>query len=222
MNHSSFVLSVIIPVYNGEKYIAEAIESVLQQSFKPHEVIVVDDGSLDNTAKIVDNFPQVTYHYQKNRGVSAARNKGLRIMSGNMVTFLDHDDLMLAESLQIRVNYFWQNPKTQCLIAQHFNILEEPSQEKTLENIINFKEAEYGFSYMMGRKSFFERLGGFNPEFSNRENLELFFRAKKQGFKIVKLPQVVIYRRIHSKNASIRYIHERDSLFRIARESIKK
>ena len=166
-------MSVIIPVFNGEKYIAEAIESVLQQSFKPHEVNVVDDGSFDNTAKIIHDFPQVTYLYQKNRGVSAARNKGLRIVSGNMVTFLDHDDLLLEDSLKIRVDYFWQNPNTQCLIAQHFNILVDPSREKTLENIINFKEAEYGFSYMMGRKSFFEGLGGFNPEFSN-QNVKFF------------------------------------------------
>lgn len=90
-------ISIIIPVYNRESYIEETLESVLKQTYKELEVIVVDDGSTDESYKIIKQFaqkdPRVVYIYQKNNGVSSARNKGLDHATGQYIMFLDSDDL---------------------------------------------------------------------------------------------------------------------------------
>jgi glycosyltransferase involved in cell wall biosynthesis len=96
------MVSVIIPVYNGEKYIAEAIESVLVQSYKDYEVVVVDDGSTDETAAIVSQYP-VRYIYQNNLGEAAARNKGIDCSTGEYITFCDADDVYKLNKLQRQV-----------------------------------------------------------------------------------------------------------------------
>ena len=93
MNNISLI-SVIIPVYNGDKYLAEAIESVLDQKDFTLDVIVVDDGSTDNTAKVTEKFTSmVRYYYQENAGPGAARNKGITLALGDFISFLDADDL---------------------------------------------------------------------------------------------------------------------------------
>src|SRR5258708_6301139 len=87
-------ISVIIPVYNGEKFVAEAIRSVLAQDFKAHEIIVIDDGSTDSTPAILEGFKgKIICKRIENGGVSHARNVGLGIATGNFIAFLDHDDI---------------------------------------------------------------------------------------------------------------------------------
>jgi len=83
------LVSVIIPVYNGEQYLAEAIESALCQSYRPIELIVIDDGSTDRSAIIAKSYEQVIYIYQTNQGVSVARNTGLGVAQGEFIAFLD-------------------------------------------------------------------------------------------------------------------------------------
>ncbi len=103
--------SVIIAVYNGEKTIARAIESVLAQIHPPHEVIVVDDGSADTTATVVQRFgAPVKYLYQQNAGVAAARNAGAAAASGDWLTFLDADDYYYPERLQWQADLLTQHP----------------------------------------------------------------------------------------------------------------
>ena len=89
------LVSVVMPAYNSEKYIAESIESVLNQTFKNFEIIVVDDGSTDNTRKIISDYKdnRIRYYYQENLGSGAARNLGLSNSRGNWIAFLDSDDL---------------------------------------------------------------------------------------------------------------------------------
>ena len=99
-------VSVIIPTYNCAQYIAEAIESVLNQTFKDFEVIVIDDGSTDNTKQVVELFgDKISYYYQENHGVSVARNNGISSSSGDYVSFLDSDNKwlpnLLSESVPI-------------------------------------------------------------------------------------------------------------------------
>jgi teichuronic acid biosynthesis glycosyltransferase TuaG len=109
-------ISVIIPAYNSAKYIAEAIESVLNQTYPVLEVIVVDDGSTDDTAEIVKKIasrpmtyelrPKIRYFYQDNRGPAAARNRGIREARGNYIAFLDSDDLWLPDKIEKQIVLF--------------------------------------------------------------------------------------------------------------------
>src|SRR5919205_4589183 len=105
--NSSPPIIVIIPVYNGESYVAEAIESILDQTYRPAEVIVVDDGSTDNTAEVVKRFGDVVqYHHQPNRGAGAARNRGVELSHGEFLAFLDADDLWHKDKLAHQIQAF--------------------------------------------------------------------------------------------------------------------
>ncbi len=105
------MISVIIPTYNRSRMTREAIESTLAQTFDDFELIVVDDGSIDDTATMVRGFgDRLIYARQENRGVSAARNRGLELARGAFIALLDSDDLWLADKLKTQVDFFRANP----------------------------------------------------------------------------------------------------------------
>ena len=102
------LVSIIIPAYNVEKYVQEAIDSALSQIYKDIEIIVVDDGSTDNTKKVLNPYikkGQIHYIYQENKGLSSARNTGIRAAKGGYIAFLDSDDLFLPEKMQRQVDF---------------------------------------------------------------------------------------------------------------------
>ena len=103
--YSPPTVSVVIPVYNGERYLAQAIQSVLDQTYKNFELIVVDDGSTDSSAAIAKSFgdSRLRYHYQKNSGASRARNTGIELTRGSLIAFLDSDDIWLPQKLEKQI-----------------------------------------------------------------------------------------------------------------------
>ncbi|WP_224996724.1 glycosyltransferase [Cesiribacter sp. SM1] len=121
--------SVIITCYNHGRYLANAIESVLQQSYPAVEVVVVDDGSKDNTRAVAESYPQVVYVYQQNQGLSAARNTGVQHCKGEYVVFLDADDWLYPNALELNYNYLQQHPKAAFASTAHNKVYEK-------ENII--------------------------------------------------------------------------------------
>ncbi|OGL41123.1 MAG: glycosyl transferase [Candidatus Schekmanbacteria bacterium GWA2_38_11] len=103
-------VSVIIPTYNRAQLLAEALNSVTSQTYKDFELIVVDDGSSDNTKEVVKNFNgEIKYLYQKNQGVSAARNLGIREAKGEFLSFLDSDDMLERKKLEKQIDFFDKN-----------------------------------------------------------------------------------------------------------------
>ncbi len=106
-------VSVNIPCYNGEKYIAEALQSVLDQTYQDFEVILVNDGSTDRTEEIIKGFcdERIKYYYQENIGLARTRNRQLELSNGEFVAFLDQDDLWLPAKLEKQIPLFEQNPK---------------------------------------------------------------------------------------------------------------
>ena len=98
------LISVIIPTFNRVEFISEAIDSVLSQTYSNFEIIVVDDGSTDNTKQLLTKYgSRITYDFQENKGVSSARNKGLDIAKGEWIAFLDSDDIWLPEKLSLQM-----------------------------------------------------------------------------------------------------------------------
>ena len=110
------LVSVIIPCYNHGRFLAEAIESVVQQTYPNVEIIVVDDGSTDSTAEVAGGYPQVKYVYKKNGGLSAARNTGIEKSKGDYIVFLDADDWLYKDAIETNIHYF-QTQKELALVS---------------------------------------------------------------------------------------------------------
>jgi glycosyltransferase involved in cell wall biosynthesis len=119
-------VSVVIPTYNYGRFLGEAIQSVLDQTFQDFEIFVVDDGSTDNTKEIVDSFKdhRIKYIYQENRGVSAARNTGIQTSIGEYITFLDSDDVWLPQNLDLKVKLLDSRPDV-ALVCSDMYIFDE-------------------------------------------------------------------------------------------------
>ena len=132
------LVSIIMPVYNNDAYIYDAIESVLKQSYSNWELIIVDDGSTDQTSQIVDNYShkyskKIKAFHQKNSGVSAARNFALSKVSGEFVTFIDGDDLFHPERLAIALYLFKQYPDSDIVFTRHTKFTGMPPKFSNIE-----------------------------------------------------------------------------------------
>jgi glycosyltransferase involved in cell wall biosynthesis len=145
-NITNPLVSVIIPTYNRGWIIQEAIDSVLDQDFSDYELIVVDDGSRDNTLEILENYGNaIAILHQPNQGVSAARNSGITAASGRLIAFLDSDDLWLPQKLSTQVKFFAENP----------DALIDQTQEIWIRNgrRVNPKKRHHKFSGMIFERS---------------------------------------------------------------------
>ncbi len=109
-NKNQISVSVVIPAYNSGAFIARAIDSVLNQTLAPYEIIVVDDGSTDDTAHVVKKYDNVKYIHQQNAGASVARNTGIEAATGNWIAFLDADDEWLKNKLKLQTEHLQRNP----------------------------------------------------------------------------------------------------------------
>jgi glycosyltransferase involved in cell wall biosynthesis len=219
------LFSVIIPVYNGEKYIAEAIQSVFDDDWDSFEVIVIDDGSIDATAAIVKRFPEVIYKYQENKGVATARNEGLNLAKGAYIAFLDADDIWLSGRFAKSYEYLMDHPDVDYLLGMQLMFLEPGIQQPAHINdeMLIQPTAAYGTCVMTGRKSCFERVGLFNPAYRTAEDSEWMVRANEIGLKMVYLPYAVIKRRVLGESLSVHDLEERKMItFRMMKESIQR
>ena len=107
-------ISVIIPCYNSEKFIKETMDSVLSQTYRDFEVIVIDDGSKDKTREIIQSFDdeRIKYYYKKNGGMADARNEGIKLAKGEHIAFLDHDDIWFSDKLELQLS---EIEKSECI-----------------------------------------------------------------------------------------------------------
>lgn len=126
--------SVIIPAYNSEKTIEKTIQSVLSQDYDDIEIIVVNDGSTDNTEAVVKKFEQVKYYYQQNAGVSFARNLGLEKSTGNYIQYLDADDLLAPQKIKIQIEAL-QNSNADVAYGDWIKFTEDDSVYKELKTV---------------------------------------------------------------------------------------
>ena len=200
-NKQKPLISVIIPVFNGEKFISEAIDSILQQHYHPLEIIVVNDGSTDETKQILTPYLHtIRYIEKENAGVATARNVGVKAASGLFMAFLDADDIWHPEKLNHHLGEF--DRYNDLDISLGLTI----SGEDNLEESFNweFGEQQAGFQLLLGssliRKSAFEKVGLFDEELELGEDTDWFFRAREQSLKIAICEKVLLFQRKHAGN----------------------
>jgi glycosyltransferase involved in cell wall biosynthesis len=208
------LISIIIPVYNCEQYVAEAIESVLAQTYCPIEVIVVDDGSTDGSADVIKHFDSsVRYIFQQRGGLGAALNKGIEEVHGNYIAFLDSDDLWAREKLS-RQKVILDNDKNVDMVFGHVRGFISPELSREEREGLSHPEgavAGYCKGAMLIRRESFFRIGLFSTQWHVGDFIDWYSRAVEQGLKSSLTPEVVLYRRIHSANQGIRErIHQKD------------
>ena len=197
MEQTPLVVSVIVPVFNGAAFIRGAMENINAQHYTPLEIIFVDDGSTDETAKIIADFKdKVKYVYQTNSGPSAARNKGLEIARGEIVRFLDVDDLWAENSLSLMVECLKKSPETEIVMGKLEVLLLREGEVK------NFIEPSIAFHIgtALFRKRVFDKVGLFDPSLRYAEDLDWFMRARECGASIVVFDQVTMLYRVHETN----------------------
>ena len=203
-------VSVIIPVYNGERYLAETIESVLAQTYRSLEVIVVDDGSTDKSARIVRSFGSlIRYYYQQNLGTAAALNRGVSLACGNYFTFLDADDLWLEDRIRLQLVAFNAHPNVD-IVSGHVKQFLSPELDENMKKNIRFSTelipGQVIPAMLIKRKVFF-RVGLFETEWEVGTGMSWYLRAMETGLRVMILPDLVLLRRIHESNKGITKRH---------------
>ncbi len=193
------LISVIIPAYNGEKYLAEAIESIHRQNYSPLEIIIVDDGSTDKTAQITKNLKgNVKYNYQTNKGPAAARNKGLALARGEVIAFLDVDDLWPLDKLQNQVPRILDDPKLDVVLGRIKVLILPGVAEQDSHGPDTQINVHLGCAIF--RKSVFDKVGNFDETLRYSEDHDWFLRAREQSVSMTIVGQVTLHYRLHGKN----------------------
>ena len=203
---NSPLITCIIPVFNGERYLREALESVFAQTYRPLDVVLVDDGSTDNTVAIASTYAgRVRYVHQHNLGPAAARNKGIQAARGEFLAFLDADDLWHPEKLERQITRFQTRPDLGYCVTycQNFWIPDlQAEAERYREHRVAQPLPGYITQTLFARRGVFDSVGLFNVALAHGDSMEWFLRAAQKGTVMELLPNVLSYRRLHSENRS--------------------
>ena len=205
------LISVIIPVYNGANYVREAIDSVLHQTLDDYELIVVDDGSTDDTPAIVQSYGVgLTYIRQKNQGVAAALNNGIGHSQGNYIAWLSHDDVFLPNKLECQIQFLKRFQKFKAcytdlyIIDSNGTIIREVvtpwyPRQKAIRAL--FGHVYIDGSSMLIERSSFDTVGLFNEEYRYTQDTEMWIRMLRR-FEIGRVPEKLLKSRVHPNQGS--------------------
>ncbi|MDH7445524.1 glycosyltransferase family 2 protein [Aquimarina sp. 2201CG14-23] len=208
------LISVIIPAYNAEDFISDTVHSILQQQYDNIEIIVVDDGSSDLTATICKSLP-VTLIRQQNKGVSAARNTGLEAANGDLIAFLDADDLWCDDKLKNQIALLAQSPSSSFVLglSTAINIdgipITEPQFVLSLGTILVIREV-------------FTKVGGFDTALDFGEDIDWFLRIMEAGYLCVIDPNPVLKFRRHENNITNDRAKTNQFFLRAIRHSLQR
>ncbi len=206
------LVSVIVPVYNGDRYIVQAIESILHQTYTNYEIIVIDDGSTDKTRdRLQPYLPKIRYIYQPNQGVAAARNHGISASKGDLIAFLDQDDYYLPHKLGSQVACFEARPSV-CIVNSGWRIVDERGAaigdinlcrdlpNLTMADWIIYKPVFLGA--MMFDRSCLAQVDGFDTSLHQAPDVDLVLRLVLTGCQSAWVERSTVCYRQHDDNAS--------------------
>jgi len=207
-------VSVVIPCYNNEQYVADAIESALNQTYDHIEVVVVDDGSTDESLSVIEEYDSETlWRTQENRGAPVARNKGLSLAYGQFVKFLDADDILVRDAIEAQMSAA-QSADEGTIVCGDWGAMDSDGENRQTGYYPFPKQREPSICHLLRsniqtmsplhRRAHLERVGGFDERFSTRgQEYQLHFRLTLEGHTFQYVDHVVGYARQHESPSRI-------------------
>ena len=195
-------ISVIVPVFNGEKYLAETLKSIIQQTCPPAEIIVVDDGSTDHSAQVAETFPDVRVLRNPHRGLANTLNTGVRAASGALLTFLDADDRWLPNKLDIQLRTMTAQPCYDVVFG-HSQRFDMRQLNGVTHEVMGSVMPGICKSTMMIWRSAFMRVGFFSEAPELHDFVDWYSRALEAELRTLMLPDIVYERRSHDANTGV-------------------
>jgi glycosyltransferase involved in cell wall biosynthesis len=214
-------VSVIIPAYNAEAFLEETLQSIHQQTVQPAEIIVIDDGSTDRTAEIVQQFPHdIRYVYQNNQGQEAAAEHGIRLATSDYVAFLDADDLWVPDKLEKQLKLLEEHPGTQIILGHLQRFWVDAEGKK------HFLEPEFAMSFISAliHKPLFDRERIAVEALKRSYDIDWFLRAREQNIATHIHRNTVAFYRRHGNQMTSQATDEdnKAELLRLLRRSIDR
>jgi glycosyltransferase involved in cell wall biosynthesis len=218
-------MSCIVPVYNGARFLGEALDSILAQTMPPAEIIVIDDGSTDDSAATAERYAsRIRYVRQQNAGPAAARNHGLRVAGADWLCFLDADDIWHREKLERQARALEANSQSGICLAHVQNFwVEELAHERERLKDHPFSKPVPGYvcQAMLTRRSVFDAIGPFDENLRMGEDTDWFVRARGAGVQHEILAETLVYRRIHGQNISFQIHNSQEARAALLENVIK-
>jgi glycosyltransferase involved in cell wall biosynthesis len=217
-------VGVVMPVYNGARYLAEAIGSVLAQDARPGEVIVVDDGSTDDTAAVARGFAPVTCLTQPHGGLSAALNHGIAHARGALLAFLDADDLWTPGRLARQLETLARGADVEAVFGHVEQFVSPELDPATAPALPPGADRMPGWALGAGlfRASALRRVGAFDTRWTIGPFVDWYMRAQEAGLRAAMLPDVVLRRRLHTDNMGTRERAQRGDYARILKHALDR
>lgn len=219
------LISVVITCFNRQAYIREAIDSALRQSYENYEIVIIDDGSTDDSAKISKSYgDRVQYFHQDNQGASASKNIGVELARGEFISFLDSDDLWVPNKLQLQMMHFSEFPSVDILHGHARQFVDPdltPDERAQLYCPTEPMSAPVSGTMLL-KKNTFERVGGYRTDLLVGIDIEWHLRAKNLGLSIVTLSDILLHRRIHKTNSGTTHRSNRQQHLSILKEHIDR
>jgi glycosyltransferase involved in cell wall biosynthesis len=222
MSDAAPAISVVMSVYNGEKYAPEAVESILAQTFRDFELIVIDDGSTDGTKALLEGFAQrdtrVRLISRPNKGLTKTLNEGLGVARGEFVARMDADDVSLPTRFEKQIEFLRANPDCVCVGARVLRVdpygspLSESDHKLTHEEI-DAQLIEQGLGWAithpvaMMRRDAVQQVGGYREQFKTSQDLDLWLRLAEVG-RLANLPEILLKYRYHPESVGFTKFEE--------------
>jgi glycosyltransferase involved in cell wall biosynthesis len=210
-------VSILLTVHNGERFLAEAMKSILNQSYSDLELIVIDDGSTDRSRAILEGYrrsdDRVRYFRERNLGIGASLNKACEFSGGEYIAIMDHDDIAFPDRISKEVTFLDNHP-TVALVGGAIAYVDErgkptgfivrnPTRDEDIKRTLLVGSCIAHPTVMM-RREVFHAVNGYRKAFSRAQDYDLWLRLAER-FELANLPESIIYYRIHPNQGSIRY-----------------
>jgi glycosyltransferase involved in cell wall biosynthesis len=213
-------VSCIVPVYNGARYLGDALDSILAQTLPVAEIVVVDDGSTDDTPGVMDRYAGgIRAVRQVNAGPSAARNAGLAVATGELIAFLDADDLWLPDKLERQLAVLDAHPEVMLCFCGIVNFRDgsDPSGGPS-----EWPQSPFSPCTVLVRRPLFAEVGVFDPGLRSGEDTEWFLRVMMRKIAYKVLPDVLVRRRQHDGNLTRTHPPSPERLLRLVKMTLDR